>query len=83
MIDGLSRLLGWLGATYDIDLDQKQAVSFISRGSNKWKKGVRVKARPISGHRDMSQTACPGKNVYPLLARTVPKKAAEFKSRIV
>jgi hypothetical protein len=82
MIDGLSRLLGWLGNRYDIELDQKQTVSFISRGSNKWKKGVRVKARPISGHRDMSQTACPGKNVYPLLTRIVPKKAAEFKSGI-
>lgn len=82
MIDGLSRLLGWLGERYNIELDQKKTVSFISRGSNKWKQGVRVKARPISGHRDMSQTACPGKNVYPLLARTVPKKAAEFKSLI-
>jgi len=82
MMNGLSRLLGWLGERYDIKLDQKQTVSFISRGSNKWKKGVRVKARPISGHRDMGQTACPGKNVYPLLARTVPQKAAEFKNRI-
>jgi hypothetical protein len=82
MIEGLSRLLGWLGDKYNIELDQKQTVSFISRGSNKWKKGVRVKARPISGHRDMSQTACPGKNVYPLLARTVPKKAAEFNAVI-
>lgn len=82
MIEGLSRLLGWLGDKYNIELDQKLTVSFISRGSNKWKKGVRVKARPISGHRDMSQTACPGKNVYPLLARTVPKKAAEFNAVI-
>jgi len=82
MINGLSRLLGWLANRYDIELDQKQTVSFISRGSNKWKKGVRVKTRPISGHRDMSQTACPGKNVYPLLTRIVSKKAAEFKNSI-
>ena len=82
MIDDLARQLGWLGATYNIELDQKKAVTFVSRGSNKWKKGVRVKARPISGHRDMSYTACPGANVYPLLSRVVPKKAADFKNLI-
>ena len=78
MIDALSRLLGWLGHRYSIDLNQGHEVSFVSRGSNKWKRGVRVSARPISGHMDMTYTLCPGKNVYPLLAKAVPAKARAF-----
>lgn len=82
MIDGLSRLLGWLGKKYGIDLDQSHTVGFVSRGSNKWRKGAKVRARPISGHRDMTYTVCPGKHVYPLLARTVPRKARAFMESI-
>ena len=78
MIDALSRLLGWLGHRYSIDLDQRNIVSFVSRGSNKWKKGSRVRTRPISGHRDVTYTLCPGKNVYPLLEKVVPSKARGF-----
>lgn len=82
MIDALARLLGWLGARDGIDLNQRNKVSFVSRGSNKWRKGAKVSARPISGHRDMSYTACPGRNVYPLLARTVPAKARAYQATI-
>lgn len=82
MMESLAKLLGWMGHKYDITLQQSKKVSFVSRGSNKWKKGVRVAARPISGHRDMSQTLCPGKNVYPLLASSVPKRARYYKSLI-
>lgn len=82
MIESLSRLLGWLGHRHGIELDQRRKVRFVSRGSNKWRRGARVVARPISGHRDMSYTACPGRNVYPLLARTVPSKARAYKESI-
>jgi hypothetical protein len=34
--------------------------TFTSRGSNRWPAGATVKAATISGHRDTSQTACPG-----------------------
>lgn len=81
MIDGLSRLLAWMGHEYNVELNQSKKVTFISRGSNKWKKGVVVRARPISGHRDMSQTACPGKNVYPLLVSDVPARARAYAKR--
>lgn len=82
MVQSLSRVLGWLGHRDDIDLNQRNRVRFVSRGSNKWRKGTKVSARPISGHRDMSYTACPGRNVYPLLAREVPTKAREFQLSI-
>ena len=58
--------LAWLATKNKIMVDQTKLVSFTSRGSNKWKSGTTVKARPISGHRDMSATVCPGKFVYPL-----------------
>ena len=72
MISALERLLGWLAQRYEIDPTPGSTVSFISRGSNKWPSGSEVVARTISGHRDMSLTACPGDFVYPLLASSVP-----------
>lgn len=78
MLESLAKVLAWLGDRHDITLDQTKKVRFVSRGSNKWKKGVAVTARPISGHRDMSQTLCPGKNVYPLLAASVPTRVRHY-----
>lgn len=78
MVDALANLLGWLAHRYNIELRQSKRVTFTSRGSNKYPRGAIVRARPISGHRDVSHTACPGKNAYPLLQKTVPKKARDF-----
>lgn len=72
MITSLEKLLSWLANRYQIDTTPGKTVSFISRGSNKWPTGSEVIARTISGHRDMSLTACPGDFVYPLLATSVP-----------
>lgn len=72
MISALEKLLAWLAWRYEIDPTPGSTVSFISRGSNKWPSGSEVVARTISGHRDMSLTACPGDFVYPLLASSVP-----------
>jgi len=78
MVESLAKLLGWLAHRYNIELRQSKRVMFTSRGSNKYPRGEIVRARPISGHRDMSYTACPGKNAYPLLRSAVPKKARDF-----
>ena len=82
MMDSLAKLLGWLGTKYEIDLHQGRRVKFVSRGSDKWPKGVRVSGRPISGHRDMSYTTCPGANVYSLLETSVPKAARAFQKTL-
>jgi len=82
MINSCAKLLGWLGHRYRIDLNQTKTVDFISRGSNKWKTGTKVTARPISGHRDMSATLCPGKFVYPRLDTDISQRARAFKSEI-
>lgn len=82
MMDSLAKLLGWLGHRHQIDLHQNHRVRFVSRGSDKWRKGVRVTGRPISGHRDMSYTTCPGTNVYRLLEASVPKAARTFQKTL-
>ncbi len=63
----LARTLVWLAGRYAIDPDPAATVSFVSRGSNKWPAGAEVVAATISGHRDMSSTACPGDTFYPYL----------------
>ena len=40
---------------------------FVSRGSNRWPAGESVVATTVSGHRDMSMTACPGDAFYPFV----------------
>lgn len=64
---GLVRTLAWLADRYAIDTNPGATTSFVSRGSNRFKKGVAVTARTISGHRDMSRTACPGNKFYPVV----------------
>ena len=56
----MGSLLGWLASTYDVDLSEGVTSQFTSRGSNRWPEGTVVTARTISGHREMSQTTCPG-----------------------
>ena len=62
----MTALLAWLAARDGLDL--AGPVTFTSRGSNRWRKGVAVTTEQIAGHRDMSQTACPGDALYPLVA---------------
>ena len=78
MMESCAATLAWLATKNKIVIDQSKFVSFTSRGSNKWKSGVTVNARPISGHRDMSATVCPGKFVYPLLEKSLPTRVSEL-----
>jgi hypothetical protein len=63
----LIRTLAWLADRYQIDTAPGATTSFASRGSNRFKRGVIVTAKTISGHRDMSKTACPGNKFYPVV----------------
>ena len=67
----LVKLLAWLAVEYDIDVTKGRSITFTSRGSNRWKKGRKVKTYPIGGHRDMSLTACPGDRFYPRIRKKV------------
>ena len=80
MMESCANLLAWLAGRYEILVDQNDLVSFTSKGSNRWKVGTLVTARPISGHRDMSATLCPGKNVYPLLESWLPMRVRHYQT---
>ena len=73
-IDSLTRLLAWMAHRYRVDTKPGATVAFVSRGSNRWPAGTEVSAATISGHRDMSETRCPGDSVYDLLDRSIPEE---------
>lgn len=49
--------------------DPRSRVTLTSRGSTRYSEGTRVDLPRIFGHRDVSQTACPGLNGYAALPR--------------
>ena len=63
----LVNLLAWLADRYSIDLSAGATTTFVSRGSQRWPAGTPVTTETISGHREMSFTACPGDAFYPML----------------
>lgn len=67
----LNATLAWLATRYGLDTSPGATATFTSRGSNKWPQGVAVTADAVSGHREMSATACPGDTFYPYLKSQV------------
>lgn len=67
-IGAMAGLLGFLGARHGLDLSPGATTTFTSRGSNRHPVGASVTTPTISGHRDMSTTACPGAAAYALVA---------------
>jgi len=65
--ESLMRLLIHLADRYGIDTDPTATATFVSRGSNKFRRGTTVTTPTISGHRDVSFTDCPGDSGYALL----------------
>ena len=70
-LDALTSTLAWLADRYSIDTQPGAVVEFVSLGSNRWPEGSSISTPPIAGHRDMSQTSCPGDALYPLLAERI------------
>lgn len=60
----LVHLLAWLSDRYTVSTAPGAEVTFTSRGSNRWPAGQSVTTATIAGHRDMSQTSCPGESLY-------------------
>jgi hypothetical protein len=80
MTSALVALLAFLADRHGLDVDPAATVTFTSRGSERWPAGSVVNARPISGHRDMSYTYCPGDVVYRMLAADVPMRVAALRA---
>lgn len=69
---GMISLLAALAGTYAIETAPGSMTTFVSRGSNRWPAGESVTTTTIAGHRDMSQTACPGDFAYDLVHTVFP-----------
>ena len=78
-LESLSGLLAWLAERHGIDTTPGTLVDFTSRGSNRWPEGSPVTTPTISGHRDMSQTSCPGDATYRLLANDIPTRVGAIR----
>ncbi len=70
--DSMVDLLAWLAIQRNIDVSRGATVTFASRGSNKWPEGSEVITPTIAGHRDMSQTSCPGDRGYAFVTDRLP-----------
>lgn len=56
----LVKVLAWLADRHRIPTAAGSTTSFVSRGSQRWAKGVTVTTPTIAPHRTMSYTGCPG-----------------------
>lgn len=65
-------LLAWLATERSIDVSSGATTTFTSLGSNKWPAGTAITTPTIAGHRDMSQTSCPGDRGYAFVTGTLP-----------
>lgn len=83
MMEATAQLLAFLADRHSISTEPGATVEFTSRGSNKWPAGSTVTGRTISGHRDMSETDCPGDNVYVLLESSLPNRVRELRGGVV
>jgi hypothetical protein len=76
-VEALTGVLAWLGRREGVDVTPGAMASFTSRGSNRWPAGATVETTTIAGHRDMSQTACPGDAAYALVRGDLPALVAQ------
>lgn len=65
--ESLMRTLIWLADRYGIDTAPTATTTFVSRGSDRFRRGTTITTPTISGHRDVTYTACPGDLGYTLL----------------
>lgn len=61
-LEAASQALAWKLAVHEIPAEG--TVELTSRGSTRYPSGQRVRVHRISGHRDLSRTACPGDALY-------------------
>lgn len=73
-LEAMYSLLAWLADRYHVDTSLGSTVTFTSLGSNKWPAGATVTVPTIAGHRDVSQTDCPGAACYALVRSTFPQE---------
>jgi hypothetical protein len=76
----LVALLAALADRHKLSTDPGASASFVSKGSNKHKKGASVSTPTINGHRSMSSTSCPGDAAWSRL-EAIRSKVHEVRSQ--
>ena len=71
-VRAMTGLLAALADRYDLDTSPGATATVISRGSGRWPAGASLTTATIAGHRDMSQTSCPGDAAYRLVRDVFP-----------
>ncbi|MFJ4964512.1 N-acetylmuramoyl-L-alanine amidase [Streptomyces sp. NPDC088729] len=66
-VTAIAKLTAWKLGLFGAN--PKGKVTLVSGGSNKYRKGKRVKLNVISGHRDGFATECPGARLYKKLGK--------------
>ncbi|MFC0602766.1 peptidoglycan recognition protein family protein [Streptomyces palmae] len=67
-VNAIAKLTAWKLGLFDVN--PRSTTTMVSGGSNKYRKGTKVKLRVISGHRDGFATDCPGNRLYGRLGTT-------------
>lgn len=65
--DAVVRATAWKFRVHGISADPNATVDITSRGSTLYPEGATARMHTLSGHRDVSATACPGDALYPHL----------------
>jgi N-acetylmuramoyl-L-alanine amidase/FlgD Ig-like domain len=61
-LQALERLIAW---RLDLaHIDPVSTLTYISNGSERYRRGTKVTLRAVSGHRDTGRTSCPGGTLY-------------------
>lgn len=79
-VASLRLTLAWLADRDRIDTSPDARITFVSRGSNKWPAGATITTPTIVGHREMTQTACPGDTFYPIVRDNLPAEVHALRS---
>lgn len=82
-ITSLVSVLAWLGDRYSIDTNPGASVTFTSLGSNKHAAGSTVTTSTIAGHREMSETDCPGDAFFPIVKDQLPGAVTSARGDVV
>lgn len=63
-LDAVARITAWKFDVHGINADPAATVVLSSGGSTRYPRGSAARLHTLSGHRDVSSTACPGQRTY-------------------
>lgn len=77
MVDSIAKVAGWKLSQYGVDPTATTKLTSAGGTGTKFAAGVVATLSTVNAHQNTSYTACPGKNLYPMMA-TIRSKAALY-----